>query len=113
VSRASDAEFAFMKHYEGSRTIDGIRVTVDGAPLDPRYDLEMFTQLGFEWSYEGNAPQQLSLALIADAVGEDLARRWSKPFMTRVVLCLDNDWRLTDEEIRKTLETMDALCTVV
>ena len=24
-----------MKHYVGDRTIDGVKVTVDGAPLDP------------------------------------------------------------------------------
>ena len=102
-----------MKYYEGRRTIDGIRVTVDGVPLDPRYDLAAFTRLGFEWSYEGDAPRQLSLALIADAVGEDLARLWSKPFMTSVVLCLDNDWQLTDEDIRKTLEIMGASRTAI
>lgn len=32
-----------MKHYQGRRTIDGIMVTVDGEPLDTRYDLEQFT----------------------------------------------------------------------
>jgi hypothetical protein len=46
-----------MKHYLGCRTIDGIIVTVDGVPLDPRYDLERFTELGFEWSYKGDSPQ--------------------------------------------------------
>ena len=25
-----------MKHYVGDRTIDGVKVTVDGAPLDPK-----------------------------------------------------------------------------
>ena len=55
-----------MKHYQGRRTIDGIIVTVDGEPLDTRYDLEQFTDLGFEWSYEGDSPRQLALAVIAD-----------------------------------------------
>ena len=45
-----------MKCYQGRRTIDGIMVTVDGKPLDTRYDLEQFTDLGFEWSYEGDSP---------------------------------------------------------
>lgn len=89
-----------MKHYLGCRTIDGIIVTVDGVPLDPRYDLERFTELGFEWSYKGDSPQQLALALIADCVGSDQARRWSEPFMVKVVAHLDNDWRLTDADIR-------------
>jgi len=102
-----------MKYYEGRRTIDGIRVTVDGVALDPRYDLAVFTRLGFEWSYEGDAPRQLSLALIADAVGGDLALQWSKPFMASVVLGFDNDWQLTDEDIRKTLETMGVSRTAI
>ena len=57
-----------MKHYQGRRTIDGIMVTVDGEPLDTRYDLEQFTDLGFEWSYEGDSPRQLALALIAESI---------------------------------------------
>ena len=39
---APDSLFA-MKRYQGRRTIDGIMVTVDGNPLDTRYDLEQFT----------------------------------------------------------------------
>ena len=113
MSLASDAKLFSMKYYEGRRTIDGIRVTVDGVPLDPRYDLAVFTRLGFEWSYEGDAPRQLSLALIADAVGGDLALQWSKPFMASVVLGFDNDWQLTDEDIRKTLETMGVSHTAI
>ena len=113
MSLASDAELSYMKHYEGRRTIDGISVTVDGAPLDPRYDLAVFTHLGFEWSYEGDAPRQLSLALIADAAGEDLALQWSQPFTTRVVLCLDNDWQLTDVDIRRAIEAMGVPHTAV
>jgi hypothetical protein len=80
-----------MKHYLGHRTIDGIIVTVNGVPLDPCYDLERFTELGFEWSYKRDSPQQLALALIADCVGPDQARRWSEPFMVKVVSHLDND----------------------
>jgi hypothetical protein len=35
-----------MKHYLGDRTIDGVKVTVDGAPLDPRVDVMEFTKNG-------------------------------------------------------------------
>ena len=42
-----------MKVYTGDRTIDGIVVTVDGEPLDPRTDIQEFTVNGFEWTYEG------------------------------------------------------------
>ncbi len=50
-----------MKTYTGSRTIDGIRVLVDGEPLDERYELKKFTKNGFEWTYEGAEPSQLAL----------------------------------------------------
>jgi hypothetical protein len=93
-----------MKHYQGCRTIDGINVTVNGAPLDPRYDLERFTELGFEWSYEGDSPQQLALALIADCIGPDQARRWSESFMTKVIAELDNDWQLTEDDVHSAVQ---------
>ena len=55
-----------MKTYEGKRTIDGLVVTVDGKPLDEHYDVKRFTKYGFEWNYEGESPQQLALAILAD-----------------------------------------------
>ena len=54
-----------MKNYTGDRTIDGISVLVDGQPLDPRFDLRRLSGTGFEWTYEGGAPAQLALALLA------------------------------------------------
>ena len=62
-----------MKHYAGDRTIDGVKVTVDGAPLDPRVDIMAFSKNGFEWSYEGPEPRQLALALLADHLGNNAA----------------------------------------
>ena len=95
-----------MKHYQGCRTIDSIMVTVDGEPLDARYDLEQFTDLGFEWSYEGDSPRQLALALIADCLGDDDARNFSSEFMTLVIAELDNDWQLSEEDIRRKIRSM-------
>ncbi len=95
-----------MKHYQGRRTIDGIMVTVDGEPLDTRYDLEQFTDLGFEWSYEGDSPRQLALALIAGCLGCNEARKLSAKFMAQVITELDNDWQLSEEEIRRGIQSM-------
>ena len=95
-----------MKHYHARRTIDGIMGTVDGEPLDARYDLEQFTDLGFEWSYEGDSPRQLALALIADCLGDDDARNFSSEFMTLVIAELDNDWQLSEEDIRREIRSM-------
>ncbi len=46
------------KLYEGGRGLGGAQVTVDGRPLDPRFDVQAFSPMGFEWTYEGDAPRQ-------------------------------------------------------
>jgi Family of unknown function (DUF6166) len=89
-----------MKIYEGGRSLDGAVVTVDGRPLDPRFDLKRFSAMGFEWTYEGDGPRQLALALLADHLGDDRkALDLTETFMRDVVSVLDNAWRLTGEEI--------------
>ena len=89
-----------MRIYEGGRDLDGAQVTVDGRPLDPRYDLRRYSRTGFEWTYEGDGPRQLALALLADHLGDDQAAlRLAEPFMRRVVAELDNAWRMTGAEI--------------
>ena len=95
-----------MKCYQGRRTIDGVIVTVDGNPLDTRYDLGRFTDLGFEWSYEGDSPRQLALALLADCLGDDDARNLSTKFMTHVIAKLDNVWQLSEADIRREIQSM-------
>ena len=98
-----------MKTYEGKRTIDGLVVTVDGKPLGEHYEVKRFTKFGFEWTYEGDSPQQLALAILADYLGDgDRAIRLSEPFMKRVVANLDNDWRLTAEQIESFLRSRHA-----
>lgn len=89
-----------MKHYSGQRTIDGIVVTVDGRPLDERFDIEVYDEKGFEWSYEGSAPRQLALAILADHLGDpDRARNAVDAFTATVIANLDNDWTLDSAAI--------------
>lgn len=89
-----------MKIYEGGRSLDGAVVTVDGAPLDPRFDVRRFSPMGFEWTYEGDGPRQLALALLCDHLGDTRrALELTEAFMRSVVAELDNAWRLTSEEI--------------
>ncbi len=96
-----------MKTYAGARTIDGIKVTVDGQPLVEGYDIRPFTTMGFEWTYEGDGPRQLALALLADHLGNDeRALTLSEPFMKLVVADLDNDWVLNSSNIDAALERM-------
>ena len=96
-----------MKSYAGARTIDGIKVTVDGQPLGESYDIRRFTTMGFEWTYEGSEPRQLSLALLADHLGNDeRALKLSEPFMKFVVADMDNDWVLNSSDIDAALGRM-------
>ena len=98
-----------MKHYRGERTIDGIQVTVDGAPLAERTDIEALNDTGFEWTYEGAAPAQLALALLADHLGDDAkARALHDAFMRAVVANFGNDWEMTGTDIDAALAAIEA-----
>jgi Family of unknown function (DUF6166) len=89
-----------MKRYVGDRTIDGVKVTVDGAPLDPALKVMEFTKNGFEWSYEGPEPRQLALALLVDHLGDAaMAKTLAEPFMQAVVANFGNEWEMTSSDI--------------
>ena len=89
-----------MARYAGRRTIDGLVVTRDGERLDEHYEVRRFTKYGFEWTYEGDSPQQLALAILFDHLGDKArAIRLSAPFMKTVVANFDNDWTLVSTEV--------------
>ena len=96
-----------MKRYAGDRTIDGVKVTVDGAPLDPCVDVTEFTKNGFEWSYEGQEPRQLALALLVDHLGDkDKAKASVEAFMRAVVANFGNEWEMTSADIDQALAAL-------
>ena len=98
-----------MSTFKGQRTIDGLVVTKDGKPLSEHYDVKRFTSWGFEWTYEGESPQQLALAILVEHVGDkQRAVRLSEPFMRKVVANLDNDWVLTGEDIDQAVRDIEA-----
>ena len=93
-----------MKQYRGQRTIDGIVVTVNDAPLDERFDIHTFDDKGFEWSYDGSAPRQLALAILADHFNDsEQAKNAVEQFTTTVIANLDNDWMLSSADITAAL----------
>src|SRR5579883_3188100 len=97
-----------MKTFQGKRTIDGLVVTVDGKPLSEHYEVKKFTKYGFEWTYEGESPQQLALAILVDYLGDsERAIRLSEPFMKKVIANLDNDWVLKGDEIDNALKSIE------
>jgi hypothetical protein len=98
-----------MKVYAGKRTIDGLVVTVDGKPLPEHDEVKRFTRFGFEWTYEGESPRQLALAILVDYLGDaDQAIRLCGPFMTDVVANLDNEWELTGDAVAAALRKIEA-----
>ena len=74
IKAASEVRFKgeelLMKRFSGDRTIDGVKAWVDGRLLDPRLDLHRYTANGFEWSYEGDEPRQLALAILAEHLND-------------------------------------------
>ena len=106
-----------MKHYVGERTETGCEVDVidkaspmGGYPLDPRRDLRNHSPDGFEWGYAGSGPAQLSLALLADALGDDeKAQQFYQDFKFKVVGRLASDnWELSQEDIRQSVAAIEA-----
>jgi hypothetical protein len=98
-----------MKVYQGQRTIDGLVVTVDGNPLPEHYEIKRFTKYGFEWTYDGDSPRQLALAILFDYLGDaGRAVALSEPYMQDVIANLDNDWRLTGDDVGAYLRKLGA-----
>lgn len=93
--------------YRGDRTIDGIEVTVDGVMIDDRQDLAVYSDCGVEWSYEGDGPRQLALALLARHLGDDArALELADTFMRRVVANFGNEWEMTGADIDQALDNI-------
>jgi uncharacterized protein DUF6166 len=96
-----------MKRFCGDRTIDGVVVTVDGRPLDQRLDLHRYTANGFEWSYEGDEPRQLSLAILAEHLSDAAATKaMVEPFMKAVVANFGNEWEMSSADIDAALAAL-------
>ena len=96
------------KIYEGDRTIDGILVTVDGALLDERLDLKRYTDNGFEWSYEGDEPRQLALAILADHLADDArALALVDAFMREVVANFNNTWAMSSDDVAAAVAVLE------
>jgi len=75
-------------------------VTVDGEPLDFRYDLLSASRSGFEWGYGGSGPAQLAVVLLAHAFDGEIACDHYQRFKRDVVSKLpDMGWTLHAADI--------------
>jgi hypothetical protein len=101
-----------MKNYVGDRTIDGVKVTVDGRPLDPCTGVMEYSKNGFEWSYEGPEPRQLALALLVDHLGDaNVAKANVEPFMRAVVANFGNEWEMNSSDLDLALTSLAGAVT--
>lgn len=100
-----------MNHYEGRRKRRTIIVTVNGLPLNPRFDLSNHSPTGFEWGYCGSGPAQLALALLADHLCDpqqalDLHQRFKWQVVTELPY---KRWTLTSLDIDEAVSRIRAL----
>lgn len=99
-----------MKTFTGDRTISGVEVRVDGQLLDEHLDVMQLCKDGFEWSYEGDAPAQLALAILCEHFGDPAkAKAAYKGFMEGVVANFNNEWEMTSADIDRALENITSV----
>ena len=105
-----------LKICKGVRGADGVGhvyVTEAGRPdqlLAPRTDLFMRSSTGLDWGYSGSGPAQCALAILADALGDDLrAVRVHSGFHLRVIAALPRhlSWQLKQAQVTAAVEDIE------
>jgi hypothetical protein len=105
-----------MKVYKGIRGPDGTAQVVIAEPGKPdrllaaRTDLFKRCTTGLDWGYSGNGPAQCALAVLADALRDDLrAIRVHRGFHFYVIAALPRhlQWQLTEAEVASAVEAIE------
>ena len=104
--------------YEGARFTFGARVhkwehdDQISSELVPRYDLRNHSPTGFEWGYQGSGPAQLALAILADAVGDELAQKHYQEFKREVIARIFNNiWTISLDYVSGWVEYTERINT--
>ena len=76
-----------------------------------RTDLKKISRDGlFEWSYVGNEPAQLALAILASHLNDEASALQLYPvFMRAVVANFDNEWEMHSSDIDKALANISKI----
>jgi hypothetical protein len=105
MAEFSEAEWALpfaLKERFYSSGLNGqvtVREATDRRPLDVRTDLYNYSTT-FEWGRDSAGAAQLSLALLADALGSDARPQvLHQNFKSRVVVDLPERWTMTRSRI--------------
>jgi hypothetical protein len=105
-----------MKVYRGTRDAGGVgHVYIAEADkpdrlLDPRTDLFKHCLTGLDWGYSGPGPAQCALAMLADALDDELrAVRVHAGFRFQAITALPRHlpWELTADEVRAIVEDIE------
>jgi len=84
-------------------------VLVDGLLLDEAQSVKSICADGFEWSYDGDGPAQLALALLVDHFGDATrALAHYQDFATGIVANFNNEWEMTGADIDRALSNIGA-----
>ena len=95
-----------MAVYTGIRENHHCMVTVDGAPLHPRLDLNLHASSVFDWGHLDSPCAQLALALLCHHCISDLPRALNRylELHWRLIEALPHqEWTLTSEQIDRVL----------
>jgi len=104
-----------MKVYKGIRGADGAADVLVEEPnrpdrlLAPRTDLFKRCATGPDWGYFGNGPAQCALAVLADALGDDLRAVRHQGFHSYIIAVLPRHlpWHLTEVEVVAIVEEIE------
>jgi hypothetical protein len=111
-----------VKLYRGIRDASGVAhiyVIEPDKPwrlLDPRTDLFRDCMTGLDWGYSGSAPAQCALAILADALGDDLrAVLYHKGFAFCTIERLPRHlpWEINEKDIVAMVANIDSDMTVI
>jgi hypothetical protein len=88
--------------FRGQRMLMGRNVvTLNGQPLDERYDLHNHSPDGFNWGYGGSGPAQLALAMLAPVSTDKCALHFYQRFKFDVITGFDHDtFEIRVEDVR-------------
>lgn len=95
-----------MNIYLAEKHLDyrGAIVEVNGAPLNPRLDLQNHSPDGFEWGYSGSGPAQLALAILAVEFDDEFAVAHHQKFKDDFIAPIprySKDWGMESTSIQK------------
>ena len=98
VGAATEAQTVYRGRRDPAAPVgEEYTVTVDGEPLDCRYDLLSASPSGPAWGYGGSGPAQLAIAVLAHAYNDEFACEHYQRFKREELP--EDGWTLTKQDL--------------